>query len=247
MRCMKKIVIILMAAVLFPICAFAEKGDLRYPELRVTPLASERLNIEVKKESESRFRGYELYLASALVTSLSGIYGLTDKSKNNSDNETANYLTIATGAAFAGIGSYLAFVSTPYHEASIPVKAMKTGTVYDRLVKERMSEERIDNIARFNRRLRIFTGIVQVGLSIALAATSEDEDDESTAVDESGANTTALYAAGLTFAAGVTNFIFTHPSERVSALQKSYKKKIYSYVVPSVFKDGAGFVAGIKF
>jgi hypothetical protein len=241
---MKKLFLIVLV-VLFasPFYLFSANKN-SYPELLVVPKASERLELQARLEREDILRGYSIYLASTSVTMLSGVLSHLNSDSRNPDNRKVNYLTIGVGAAFTGVAGYLALSSTPYLNAAIMVKKLPAGNEKYQLIKERIAEERIDEIARFNKRLRYFTGFAQIGLGIALMATSRVELDES---DKEIKNNNSIYAGGANIAAALFNMFICHPSETISKKQKEYKKKIFTYILPSVYKDGAGLIAGIGF
>ena len=245
---MKKISLIWVLSLFMAAEMLYANDKIAYPELLVVPKASERLQMEADREKNEILNGYELYLASVGVTMLSGVFSQLNKDSRNPDNEKVNYLTMGVGAAFSGVAAYLALSGTPYLNADKLIKKMPADNEKLQLIKERIAEERIDEIARFNKRLRYFTSFAQIGLGIALMATSSVEDhDEDSDTHRDIKNTNSIYAGGANIAAALFNIFLCHPSETVSGKQKEYKKKIYTYLLPAVYKDGAGLIAGIGF
>lgn len=243
---MKRIYVALMLS-LFVVTVNAEEQlqKSNYPELQVIPLASERVKMESQTDGSKFIGGYGMYVGSAIATMGAGIYALTDPSKNNSDNKIVGALNVGVGATFAGLGLYFGRFQHPYRVANNSLSKMSTKSTSEALIKERMAEEQIDDIASFNYRLRIMTGIAQTALAVGLFATGKDEKSDTEA---GGTNTTSYIAGGIVLTSAIINFVVPHPYEKVSDVQKTYKKRIVTYnIYPTVMGRGTGLIAGIEF
>ena len=221
---------LVLGAVLLLSAELYSAQNVQYPELLVVPKASKRLQLEMQNNKKSLFDGYSMYIGSTTATLISGIYSFAEMPKDNSNSKIVASLTTAVGGLFTGLGCYLALLRNPYQDAYSSINKLPSKSTNNKLIRERLAEENIDRIASFNMRLRILTGIAQIAMGGAIAATVQNN-----------------YAAGITVVAGLFNMIFPHPSENVSSLQKSYKKKIYASITPAIVMNGAGLMANIRF
>ena len=223
-------------------------SEYEYPELMVSPSASDRLSQEAKNEAKNSWKAHWTFESSAALTILAGVLSASDpgKKKDLADGETAMTKT-ASLAAYSIGGGWLAlsaFLSTsysPYRSGAQDLAAMNRGTTKrDQLAYERHAEESLSRPARIARVLKwasFATNLAAGGLILGAAK-----------------NDTTKIAGGVAVIGSFLPLMFEHPWAESYRFQEDYKKRIYGplvyqnvSLVPSGQKLAAEWSVGTRF
>jgi hypothetical protein len=204
--------------------AQSEPVRLQYPELQVTPLASQRLDMEAQKESSLAWTTHLPIQVSALSTIAAGAMMLGEnKDQMSGDHkDQANYAALtglAVGAGWLGVTTYMASNYRPYATGQQEVAALAPGKGKDKeaLVRERMAEEAIDRAASVGRRLTWLSVATNLAANGYIIGSS----------DNNGTKAVAGLAALTAFAPVLFSYRWNH----VAAQHELYKKRIYAPIV----------------
>lgn len=216
----------LIAVILFSMIFFqdvrAETFD--YPELLVTPLASERIGLEVKREQEvlDRFMDHAPIMVSAGLTMLTATQLSSQKGdlrpQDQSDASDAAKVSLGVGAFWLGYTSYLAMTYRPYEDAQRSLSSYGAETPKGKLIRERLAEEKINEAASFGRTLSWFSSGTLLLSSVVMASLAKD-DVEGYAVVSAVSALAPLY--------------FSYRWVKVEKYHRNYKKRIYGPMVMS--------------
>lgn len=201
--------------------------NLSYPELQVTPRASDRLHMEKKSErSEAWLRFWPVQI-SAVATLGAGLIASGDypdtASPDREDNvDWASRTAIATGAVWLAASTYMALTYRPYHVAYGKNKKQPAGNQREQLTKERLAEEALADAAQMGRRVRFLSFLTNFLASGYVAASGDKK---------------SQIAGGLGAVLSLAPLIFRSHWEGVHKTHKLYKKRIYgpvasAFVVP---------------
>lgn len=211
----------------------SENGDpldlegLTYPELEVTPRASERLILEAKTEQESNYKVHLPLQLSATSLVIAGIMAQGNHRDRHGNESDAAYDKVKESNQWASIGGMLVGAGwltatimmnmryRPYLDGYVEVKKIKGDTKRDQLRRERIAEEAIYEPAILGEKLRWISFATNFTASLYLMSNTDDE-----------AQIAAAIAAILSF----TPFIFPYRWEKIADKHRSYKKKIYGPV-----------------
>jgi len=149
----------------------AKSTQYDYPELLVTPRATERLKIEARDEESSVWTMHLPIQASALVTTMAGVMALSDKGeKKDQEKEdaakNAGQLGIGIGIGWLATTAFVSATYRPYKTALAEVKKLPGKSKQEELTQERFAEEGLLAPARLARRLNLLavsTNIVAGG------------------------------------------------------------------------------------
>lgn len=199
--------------------------NLEYPELVVTPLASDRLRKEAKSERRKKWLNLAAIQLSGLMTFYAGTQaagdydsGLTDPEeiKDNKDKvDNASQLAQTVGGLWLLGATALSAFYTPYDTGYKKIKNLPRKTKQQKLVRERLAEEKLNAAGSLGRKLK-YLSVASNLLANAMVIAEGQEDTQ-----VSGA------IAALTAFAPL---IFESRWERISEVHESYKKKIYGPV-----------------
>lgn len=213
-----------------------------YPELQVTPLASERLAQEAKQEG-GLFQHAPLQI-SAIATLASGIFhtprtntlpdGLTEKRSSGAP-------AFIVGGAWLALSFALPSLYSPYESELARVRAMPSKTKREQLARERAAEEAIQGAARTAKRLAWLSALSNFGINALLVAQTDKSDGMSVGVSAAAA------------AAAFAPLVFRSRWIQVARDQESYKRRIYGPVtslapgaiVTASSSRGAAFLPGV--
>lgn len=202
--------------------------ELLYPELTVSPKASERLKMEAEDESKSRWTTHIPMQVSALATLFAGIYAGSDKPTNATAKELdqadwASKVGIGVGVAWLGVTAYMATSYTPYADGLAKTTGLPTKTKYEQLVKERLSEEAIEAPAALAKRLTWLSVATNLGASAFIASSAGEK---------------AKIVGGVAAVASLAPIIFRYHWTTVHRHHKNYKKRIYGPVASFTLLKG---------
>ncbi|MGZ3806760.1 MAG: hypothetical protein ACXVCE_01640 [Bacteriovorax sp.] len=221
---------ILLASVLclsFSRMSFADTA-LSYPELDVTPRATERLNMLIEKERESHFFSQLPMQTSAISTLATGLLQLGSVNESKDPSKKSPNAGIIVGAAWLGINYYVGQRYHVYEETMTDVNKIPGKTARDQLMRERIAEEGINRAARLANRLKWISAATNAGANVYMLSKVKKE-------------TAAHYMGAFSLLASFAPVLFTSESERVAEDQNAYKKKVYGPLfTTSVFETGKG-------
>lgn len=203
----------------------AQSSDFDYPELLVTPRASERLATEAAKEPSSRWTSELPIQVSALTTLGAGIAQLANPDPGKDPNGVSGYAGVAVGGAWLVTTFALEALYQPYASAEREVAALPARTPREQLVRERDAEESIHSAARLAWRLKWLSVLTNLGSNIYMATQSKS-------------SSFSQVADGVAAGFALTPLIFCSHWETVAAEQESYKKRIYAPIASAtVFRE----------
>ena len=216
--------------------------NLQYPELQVTPLASERLRMEVKRERGEKWTGYWAIQASALTTlfaasSANGKFNAstdtTDSAAKSKQNKDAVTVANMIGVGWLGATVALSIFHTPYRNAFLSIKKLPHSKKRDKLVRERLAEAALVDAASLANKIKWMSFITNLASNAYVAGNTDDE----------GAIVAALGAL-----LSATPLLFESRWEKAGREHQDYKKRIYGPVAGTVLlKDGQdGYIPGFS-
>lgn len=216
-------------------------NDYVYPELAVTPLASERLKMESEDPANSGWRAHLPVQVSALATTAAGISLLTSAGNDPTSTSDDNRRIVGLVAAGFGVGwlattAVLASSYEPYQRGLSQISSLPARTDREKLIRERLSEETIRNAAAAGRRLSWISFATNLAASAAVAGTAESD-------------SLALWAGIGGAALSFTPLIFRYNWQKVADYHENYKKRIYGPVAsigPAVAPDGRTLVTALS-
>ena len=190
----------------------------------VTPRASERVEMEAKKESDSGMFSTHLPIqVSGAFTMTNGLLLMMAKNEGpvSLDREASKKYAALTGlgvgAGWLATTILLSQYYNPYGSANKERSGMPKGSSREQLARERMAEESIDRAAAIGRRLTWLSVISQAGTSAYMTINAP----KSSLVQMTSAASIVVALAPL---------IFKYRWQRVANEQEDYKKKIYGPV-----------------
>lgn len=198
---------VILATFIFQPVSFAADHELGYPELMVTPRASERLALEAKKENEAKFAKHTPIIVSGAVTMVAGFMFKGDGEKKY------GLLGIGVGTASIATGLLLGAFYTPYQSGLESISGLPHGSQREKLIKERLAEESIDRTASIARSVKWLSFASNLVSNVLMY----------TATEKGLSQYVALGGAVGAF----LPILFSYNWIDVSNEQKSYKKKIY--------------------
>ncbi|MCB0414356.1 MAG: hypothetical protein KDD50_08490 [Bdellovibrionales bacterium] len=214
------------------------QDEISYPELEVTPRASERLKIEAQKEKSGEHPWYAYNLpiqVSALSTlvgglaltsnqpTFSGIGDTLERDKKLTSASQAASFGLMVGAIWLGYTAYMQTTYSPYQDAYKTISKQAGSNKREQLTKERLAEERLAEPARIHRRMAYFSVLTNLGASAFMVENSEGD---------------PRILAAFSAAVSLLPLFFDSHWEAVYNKHQEYKKKIYGPVAYSfLFQD----------
>ncbi len=204
------------------------KTSFDYPELMVSPKASERLHLEAIKE-----KGYDAFLhlpvqISALTTFTTGILQFGNVDQADDPDERSPLIGTIIGGGWLALSFALGNYYKPYYRGYRDIAKMPTKTKHQRLMKERLAEESIERAASVGRRITWLSVLSNLGASAYMLTTVKSD-------------TSAQEAGYLASAASFAPLLFQYHWVKVACEQENYKKKIYAPIAfnPMVYDNNA--------
>ena len=198
-----------------------------YPELLVTPLASQRLISESKSENKGKWLTHLNTQAPALLNLFNGLRLMGEKPKESSSLEdyqdkevelnNAALVSTTIGAGWLGLTVGLSAMYSPYKAKFKEVKRMPAKTKRQQLARERRAEEIIQEAASFGRTLHYAGAATNI---LAASMVSSQTNDAQTQIQ-----------AGIALLLSFTPLLFDHPWQEPYRRHQDYKKRIYAPVV----------------
>lgn len=214
------------------LAAGASSDSYEYPELNVTPKASERLETEAAREDARQWTTHLAVQSSALMTLVVGVTQLSNGPTGTSIDPPSGIVGLSVGGAWLGLTTVLAIYYRPYQGAIKSLNEMPKRTQRELLTRERFAEEAIHSEARLGAGFRWLSMLSNLGASAFMA---------SSATKEGHAPVMGLVGAAAAFAP----FLFPYRWERVAHEQAEYKKRIYAPIASGGFlpEPGTGKLA----
>ena len=199
----------------------AETKEFEYPELLVSPSASERLAAEARTEHKSRWSAHRAIQASALTTLMAGITSKGDPGKKTTDGEEPGSKMAARAATYVG-GFWLAGTAimsatyTPYQSGLSGLKGLANASKKEKLAYERYAEEALYAPSRTAAVMKWASFVSNAGASAMVAS--------------NGKNSMTKFMGGLGITGSLLPLLFEHQWNEVYRFQGEYKKRIYGPV-----------------
>ena len=191
--------------------------DLTYPELHVTPRASERIRLEIKDEAGHAWASHMPVQLSAISTLAAGFMMSGNVDTKRDEKEVSPKIGIAFGAAWLGATIWASMKYRPYRRAYSRLRKMKYGSLREKLTAERLAEEELSNLRTMGKRIRWFSFFTNIAASAFMYGSAKDDSD-------------GQKVSGLAGLMAFAPLIFPYHWETVANEQDKYKKKIYAPV-----------------
>lgn len=213
-------------------------NDFSYPELMVSPRASERLRLEMDRERQGGFfRNHKGLQLSGLITLVAGALQSSNVDTTNDVEENSPKVGMLVGAGWVLTTTLLDMSYRPYETGHRGLGRIKGKSQRDQLTRERLAEEAINNAGALGKRLD-YIGVATNFLASAYMMASVKKDTISEAVNI------------LAMVTSITPLIFENYWSDVSKTQNSYKKKVYGPIgfSPVLFDQATKkYVTGANF
>ncbi|EQC46620.1 hypothetical protein [Bacteriovorax sp. Seq25_V] len=208
--------------------------DLSYPELQVTPKASERLKMLAADENETGLIFQMPFQVSAASTLVAGLMQFSNVDEQDDPDKKSPLAGVVVGGAWLGINYYLGHHYNIYQRTLKDVNRVTGNSQRDQLTRERYAEEGMNSAARLAKKLKWMSAITNLAANTYML-TNVKKDSTSEIID------------GVAILAALGPLFFETTWEQVWRDQKSYKKKIYGPIVStSVFSVEDTFVPGLS-
>ncbi len=220
-----KNLLIALFTVLMTISSVSFAQELLYPELNVTPRASERIKLEIRDEAGSAWSSHMAIQASGLMTLAAGAMAGSEIREEKVDGDIAPTIAMGIGALWLGATAWAAASYRPYRRRYNRLRRMPYKTKRQKLTVERLAEEEINALALVGKRLRWFSAFTNLAASAFL-------------IDNVNGKTDAYIAANFAALMSLSPLFIKYHWETVAEEQKKYKKKIFSPVaIVPIFKN----------
>ncbi|MEK6578626.1 MAG: hypothetical protein AABZ55_05315 [Bdellovibrionota bacterium] len=207
------------------------KDDFSYPELLVTPRASQRLDIESKNESSRNLSSQFPFLVSGAITLTSGLLQFSGKDPNRDRQGSTPIIGVGVGAAWL-VGGFLLSGYRPYTRAVEQISPMPGKTDREQLIRERYAEEAIERASGLGQRLKWISFATNLLACAAITGSAQSD-------------ALSKPMAGVGVATAFLPLLFPPQWIDVADQQREYKKKIYGPVASAGFLGGTSSVAPV--
>lgn len=195
----------------------SQGSGFHYPELLVTPSASQRLLEEEKRESQNRFMDFWPLQVSGVATLLAGASAMGErKDGKTADAHYAGLAAMTVGGAWLGASTILAMTYTPYRDGALRVKKFAGTTKQQQLARERFAEEALQEPAALAVRLKWLSVFSNAAASLAVAGASKDRMTQA--------------AGGVSALVSLTPWLFPLRLEKIWDYHDEYKRKVFGPV-----------------
>ncbi|MGK5087049.1 hypothetical protein WDW86_05785 [Bdellovibrionota bacterium FG-2] len=218
MKNRKKFRSTLFSVVMVCICLQgARAAEYEYPELLVTPLASERLDREAARERDLRWSRYVPIQLSALATLGAATVQYSDPDLSKDPDNRTPIVGFIAGGGWLATTLLMSLMYDPYlsGQKEVQVHTGSARTPKEKLRRERIAEEAITGAGRVGRRMEWISFASQATASVILLTNTQ-----------TGTLARNLDIVSLVMA--FTPLFFRSSWEQISDQQQEYKKKIYA-------------------
>lgn len=191
------------------------EAKLTYPELEVTPRASDRLEIEAKRERQRAWSTHLPLQFSALATLYAGmnVDGQADLSADEKDKfSSQKSLAVGVGVGWLALTGLMATSYRPYRTGLSEISKLPKGTDREQLTRERIAEESMNAPASLATKLVYFSAISNLAASALLFK---------------DANADSRKTVAFAMVSAFAPFLFEYRWSEVANQHREYKKKIY--------------------
>jgi len=216
------VVTLCFVSILMPFAAYASGADYEYPELMVTPRASDRISQEAKQEAATKWTRHIPIQASALMTLVAGAIQFSAKDPGKDAEGRSPLFGIGAGGAWLVTSFLLSAYYNPYDSAQKSLAGMPARTQREQLTRERYAEEAIESAACLGRRLMWLSFMTNAGASAWM-------------LSKATSGSMGMFVDIAAIAMAVTPVFFQYRWQSVAAEQRSYKKRIYGPVAAPLF------------
>lgn len=201
---------------LFSLSLQAQNNDWNfdYPELMVTPLASDRLQMEANNESRYQMGLHLPMQISSLTTLLAGILQTGGVDEGKDPDKHSALSGIIVGSGFLAASFYFNIYHKPYTQGLSKIKSINGNSKKDRLTRERLAEEALQGAASTAKKLIWASAVFNLASNIYIKSNAEK-------------NSSSDIASLAGIIAATAPIIFGQEWIRVNNEQIKYKKKIY--------------------
>lgn len=200
---------------------FAQTTTYDYPELNVTPRASERVKMLAIDEQKNPYKAhYSLILASA-TTLTAGIQQAKDVDITKDPDKASGKVATVVGATWFLTGLALGKFYDPYRSGFREASKIKGEDKRSQLLRERLSEEAMDEAASLGRKITWLSSITMLGSNAYVLSKAKEE-------------STARSVASIGALVSLAPLIFPYKWIKTAEDHKEYKKKIYSPIVSAM-------------
>lgn len=192
-----------------------DESKLNYPELEVTPRASERLEIEAKNERNARWGTHIPIQFSALATvyaSSSVTYKDGASAQEKDDYTSAKNMAFGVGAGWLALTGVLSALYTPYYSGLKEISKLPAKTQREQLTRERLAEEALYAPASLAWKLKWFSVATNFWANAQLLRNADPD---------------SRITIGLGVVASLAPLLFDYRWSQVATQHREYKKKIY--------------------
>jgi hypothetical protein len=205
--------IILLLLSLMPLTSIANDYD--YPELMVSPRATERLQLELDRENQGKLFANQLGSQIAYgLTLVNGIMMMGNTNEVDDADKNASKLGLVVGAVGLGATMWMARSYSPYSDGLRNANRITGKDKRAQLGRERLAEEAINDAAKLGKRLDYIAMGSTLVANLYMASVVE-------------ADTLTEPLTYLGAATSILPIIFKNYWTKVSNSQNSYKKKVY--------------------
>ncbi len=212
---------------LFSISTFSkDEVELNYPELMVTPKASERITLEAMKEHKERWHKVHLpMLSSAMMTVIAGGVQLSYYDRRDDPHKKSALVGLVVGGSWLILDTYMAKFYEAYQSSYEDNKKLPERTVREKLIKERLAEEEINRLSSLATRMKWLSAVTNVAAGGYM-------------VENARKDSIAKVTGALAIATALAPVVFPNRWNDVAKEQSNYKKKIFAPIVHStIFSD----------
>jgi hypothetical protein len=204
-----------------------DETKLSYPELEVTPRASDRLEMEAKNEARTHWATHLPIQFSALATIYAGTAskyasGLSDSQQANYD--TTKKIAVGIGVGWLALTASLSAYYKPYFNGYKDVVKMPANNQREELTRERIAEEALYTPDAMAQKLKWFSVATNLAINIALLQ------------NDSGASD---FSVGIGILGSLAPLIFDYRWTTVADKHREYKKKIYGPIASAMLLPSA--------
>lgn len=198
-------------------------ADYDYPELMVSPRATERLKLELDKEALSGFfsnqPGAQMAYALTLVN---GALMMGNTNEVDDVDKNASKLGLVVGVVGLGSTLFMSAKYQPYRKGLENANRIKGKGKRAELARERLAEEAIHDAARLGKRLDyIAAGSTLIANAYMFSVVQEDTLSEPLGI--------------LGMVTSIVPIVFGNYWSNVAKIQREYKKKVYGPIAFNSF------------
>lgn len=214
----------------------AQTVNFDYPELMVTPKASERLVIEYNRENRRGMWEHLPMEISAVSTAVAGAFQLFDYNKDKDPDGYSPYVGLITGGFWLGVGAYMGEIYRPYMRSVQELKKLPATNQREQLMRERLAEEAIYSIEQLGTKMVWASFATNFAASVYMVSKAEDK-------------SAALVASSISAVLSFAPVLFPHPWREAGEYHREYKKKIYRPIASAAVlydQNSGNYVPGMQ-